>query len=130
MAERPLILVIDENEAVMELLKNALSYEYRVYGLVNPYEVIELIQNRWPALILTDLGLPVYSGVDLIQDIRSHPEFDGIPILVASAYPNMIKLVPPGLAQGFLPKPYSLEELFRRISQLLEQAQPHSQPGS
>ncbi len=124
MMQRPLILVIDDNEAVLELLKNALSFEYRVYALVNPFEIVELIQNIKPDLVLTDLGLPVYSGVDVIQAIRRCPEFDRIPILVASAYPNMMKLVPSGLVQGFLPKPYSLADLFQRISELLGHTAP------
>ncbi len=119
MAERPFILVIDDNEQVLELLKNALSFEYRVYALANPYEIMDFIQLRRPDLILTDLGLPVHSGSDLIKAIRSNPAFDTIPILVMSAYANMMKLVPPGLVQGFLAKPFSMADLFERISELL-----------
>ncbi len=130
MAERPFILVIDDDETILDLLDDVLSCDYRVYTLAHPYEIVELIHNRRPDLILTDLGMPVTTGVDVINAVRTIPHFDTIPILVISAFPNLVKMIPEGQVQGFLTKPFDVDTLVKRVSELLSQAASTSQTVS
>jgi CheY-like chemotaxis protein len=40
--------------------------------------------NELPDIIFTDLNMPKKDGYELVEEIRSHPSFDGIPIIIVS----------------------------------------------
>lgn len=77
---------------------------------------LERAKESLPDLVVTDLMMPVMSGRQLIDRLRSNPETAAIPILVMSANGNLSV----GAADAALAKPFDLDELVetvRRLSQ-------------
>ncbi len=116
------ILILDDDLAILQLLTDALSKQYRVYTAADILEATDLISTHQFDLIIADLNMPVVSGIELIRHIRAFPRFDHAPILVISAYPDLAERLSSVHVQGFLPKPFSISELELRIQALLHPA--------
>ncbi len=70
MAER--ILVVDDELSMREFLKILLEREgYEVDTAASGEEALARIEERWPALVLTDLNMPGMSGLELMRDLKA-----------------------------------------------------------
>lgn len=124
MAYQSHILVIDDDERILELLKEALSPEYYIQTAHDSLEGVELLMSEHFDLLIIDLGMPVLDGVELIQKIRAHSPFNRIPILVISAYPELRTRLASSDVQGILPKPFSMDDLTRFVAQMIQRPSP------
>jgi len=87
------ILLIEDNPVDIDLTLRA----FKKKNLTNPIiiardgeEAINQIQlwekgNSIPIVILLDLKLPKFSGLEVLKEIKSHPEFKTIPIVVLTS---------------------------------------------
>jgi two-component system cell cycle response regulator len=121
MAE-PTILVCDDDEPLRELMKVTLGAGYRfVEAADGEIALAELAQER-PDLVLLDVMLPGYSGLDVLQVMRSDDALRDVPVIVVSAWqtPQDREAAVAAGADGFLAKPFELEELSSAVRTLLE----------
>jgi CheY-like chemotaxis protein len=82
---------------------------------------LDLIRTERPDLIVTDLLMPVMTGLELCRAVRSDPSFRGIPIIVltASVQRQQIEESVKEGATDFLPKPFTTDQLRDIIEQHL-----------
>ena len=81
-----LILVIDDRPENRSLLRNILEpIGFRVEEADNGYSGLEMVKTLKPDLILTDLLMPVKTGLRMVLELREMPEFQEIPIIGLSA---------------------------------------------
>jgi CheY-like chemotaxis protein len=121
MAE-PTILVCDDDEPLRELMKVTLGTGYRfVEAADGEIALAELAQQR-PDLVLLDVMLPGYSGLDVLQAMRSDDALRDVPVIVVSAWqtPQDREAAVAAGADGFLAKPFELDELSSAVRTLLE----------
>jgi len=72
-ADRPLVLVVDDSEIAREAVKDTLeSAGLRVVGLESAFGFIRTVREQNPALILLDVGLASMNGTKLVQLGRQH----------------------------------------------------------
>ncbi len=77
-AERPLVLVIEDQPAILDMLSYALSLQgYQAACTANGQEALEWIKNalstrQYPAVILLDLLMPVMDGTSFLSSLRAH----------------------------------------------------------
>lgn len=115
------ILIVDDDIHIGNMLEEALTAEG--YGILRAYsgtEVLLLLKNKHPDLILLDLMLPGLSGEEVLSEIK------GIPIIVVSAkidVEDKISLLLSG-ACDYVTKPFELRELLARISVQLRDNKP------
>ncbi len=119
------ILIVDDEEMLRELLAEQLiDAGYGVYEAANGYEAIEMLkqldaqQLRVDAVML-DMNMPRMSGAKAFAEIRNL--FPSMPILIATGFAQdevVQKLLESG-ANGLLSKPYSPEELFKKLDEIL-----------
>jgi PAS domain S-box-containing protein len=80
------VLVVDDDPAAVELIAVRLlglaSAVERVYG---GREAVDAARRRKPDLIVLDLMMPEMSGFDVVEELRTHPDTAGIPIMVVTA---------------------------------------------
>ncbi len=119
MVKRPTILVLDDDTELLEVLRDCLSEIYDVFTARDTLEAATLLNMRPYALFITDLSLPVMMGVDLLRMIRAQTRFNQMPILVISAFPDLVGRLGGIRVEDFLPKPFSLPELTARIDKIL-----------
>ncbi|HEV2693829.1 MAG TPA: response regulator [Verrucomicrobiae bacterium] len=79
------ILIIEDDQIVANVYRNKLAVEgYRVEVAGDGESGLRIMRTFQPELIILDLMLPTISGVDVIKEIRSEPDFAKVPIIVFS----------------------------------------------
>ncbi|NER38073.1 MAG: response regulator [Oscillatoria sp. SIO1A7] len=116
------ILVVDDNVDLRVYLSEILRNDgYRVLFARNGAEGLEMASNYAPNLIVTDLMMPMVSGLDLIRKIRQEPKLKGTPIILLTAKTNSetrIEGAEVG-ADAYLAKPFNDRELLAEVRNLL-----------
>src|SRR5690606_17915315 len=81
------VLVIEDNEDSARLLVRILqnSGQYDVQIAYNGEEGLDMLQERRPDLIITDLMMPRVDGFAVIDAVKSNPEYNQIPVIVLTA---------------------------------------------
>ncbi len=120
LADLPRILVIDDDDTILDLLSDVLSSDYEIHTARDALEAVEWLESEATDLIISDFYLPVLSGCELIQIIRNQREFDAVPILCVSAYPDLYRNIGCAQVQGFLTKPFDINELSRAVAEGLD----------
>lgn len=123
------ILVVDDapdNLLLLEAILESESFEniFLASSAREAYEYIGLVESMRNAridLILMDIMMPDISGIQAIRAIRSHEEFQDIPIVVVSARSETQDLVEAfeAGAVDYLTKPIKELELIARIRSML-----------
>src|SRR5262249_7091440 len=82
---RPLVLVCDDEPAVLETVKAVLEQRgYQVVTVCTGQEVIAQAQAQQPAVILLDLLMPQMNGWETMAALKRKPETQNIPIIIFS----------------------------------------------
>lgn len=80
------ILAVDDEEAILELLKyNLEKAGYEVRTALNGEMAVELAKRFRPNLVLLDIMMPKMDGVEACRQLRNMPELDGIFIVFLTA---------------------------------------------
>ncbi len=115
----PDILVVDDDQAIRDLVKDILHDRYRVETAEDVLQAADLLREKRFVLLIVDLNLPVLGGVDLITILHAQPALAEMPVLVISAFPDLIERLPAGRVQRILPKPFSIETLQQAVADLV-----------
>jgi two-component system cell cycle sensor histidine kinase/response regulator CckA len=114
------ILIIDDSKETVEGLKSFLDRRYEVYTACNGLEGLKAFEEKEekPDLVITDLILPLISGVGLISLLKKQsPE---VPIIAMTGWGKEPReMAIQAKADKILMKPFDLEDLDRSVSGLL-----------
>jgi len=117
------ILVVDDDEAVLEMLVEMLERDgrFEVQVARGGYEAGMLTQEFRPEVIILDYKLPDINGNLVCRTIRSNPNFAEVRIIIISgvADPDEITELMASGADDFLRKPFEIDDLLARISSLV-----------
>ena len=121
---RGTILLVEDETYLREVTCESLeSAGYRVLKTRNAAEAINAFRQYKTIvkLLLTDVVLPGQNGRDLANDLRS--VCPKLRIIFTSGYPENVVTQSGMQEEGmfYLPKPFSLQSLTRKVSQVLEQ---------
>jgi len=119
--EKYRILIIDDDETICDLLKEAVNGTYEVATAYSARDGFDRIQRQRPHLILLDVKLPDQNGLQVCQALRDNPQYRNIPIIMMTGCGDKDDVVT-GLRAGaddYLAKPFRLEELRARIEAVL-----------
>lgn len=115
------ILVVDDEPSVLATAAMVLgSQGYEVHAARDGFEALTSLSRSLPDVLISDLSMPNMSGFELLSVVRRR--FPHVPVIAISGQYNGTS--PTGLiADAFFSKGhYSHEQLFDKISELLEQA--------
>ncbi|MCX6503749.1 MAG: response regulator transcription factor [Actinobacteria bacterium] len=122
MSDKPVILVVDDEESYRDALSIALDREgFSVITAADGAEALAAFDRDHPVLVLLDVMLPKMSGIDICREIRSR---SSVPIIMVTAKNAEIDTVV-GLEVGaddYITKPFGLRELVARVRALLRRA--------
>jgi DNA-binding response OmpR family regulator len=77
------IMVVDDDPAALAMLCRLLQpWGFQVTCLENPQQFWEVLTATTPHLLILDLEMPTFSGIDLCQVVRQDPQWGDLPILV------------------------------------------------
>lgn len=125
MMNRPLILIVDDEEAIVSGLTHRLERSgYRAVGAYTSAEAVEIAVETTPDLVLLDQCLPERNGSDVLQELKCIPATRHIPVVLLSGAEVSHQDAIAAGAAAFLRKPYRRDELLELVESLL--AQPES----
>lgn len=118
------VLVVDDEPEIVDLMTDILERDgrFEVRTATSGYDAGLLTQEFRPHLIILDFMLPDINGDVVCQSIRSNPEFEDTKIVVISGLIEDDKvedLLKMGVNE-FIRKPFKIDELVERISEMLE----------
>lgn len=119
---KPLVLLIDDEVAYAKVIGEALKkHGFDVVIAGNAGEALEIFQQTKPSLILLDVMMPEIDGLTLLKWLREHSEQEDLPIHVVSAKAQEAdkQAALKAGANGFIAKPFSLDELLQTVGSYL-----------
>jgi DNA-binding response OmpR family regulator len=118
------ILIIDDEEAVLELLKRLFELEGYEVVLAKDGKIGERLFRQQPAdLVITDIFMPEQEGIETIMDLRR--DFPYVKIIAISGggsamtYGSFLKIAELQGAQRTFSKPLDIKELLQAVRELL-----------
>ncbi|WP_184545711.1 response regulator transcription factor [Mucilaginibacter sp. FT3.2] len=115
------ILVLDDNRDILEIVHETLTYEqFDVRSTSNSQEVLPLIEEFAPHLVILDYRVAGTNGGEICKSIKVHPKFGNIPVIIFSAYlSNDDHLLNYG-CDDIINKPFDLTELVEKVNNLIK----------
>ena len=117
------ILVIDDNPGIVRLDESLLkSQGYEVISASDGALGLKLAQEEKPDIVFLDIILPEMHGFEVCKRIKENPETQNIPVIIvtASGLQDVIEDEPDIKADGYVSKPYGLDDLINVIRKIEE----------
>jgi DNA-binding response OmpR family regulator len=113
------ILIVDDDETILHTLRRFFVREgFEVLTAQNGLEAKGRLEAEMPSLILTDIKMSSFSGIDLIKFIRRN--LKGVPIVAMTAYPHLFPAKGDGNeVQAYFLKPFDINEMLSTIEKIL-----------
>jgi CheY-like chemotaxis protein len=118
------ILIVEDNPVnakLLVLMLRGAGFQSEIAG--NGKEALAMLPDMSEIqLIVTDYMMPEMDGLELIEKVRAIPQFNHIPILIASAHADLetVKRAQRVRCDGFLVKPIERQQLLNRVGELLQ----------
>ncbi|NTV10737.1 MAG: response regulator, partial [Zoogloea sp.] len=117
----PRILVVEDNPDLRQFLHDVLADDYQVTLAENGAIALGAVGAGEHDLVITDLMMPELDGEHFIRELRTLPGVAKLPVLVLSARSDdaLRESLLDELAQDYLIKPFSPQELRARVRNLV-----------
>ena len=112
------VLVIDDDKDVLEVVRLALNTKgYEVLTTFQAGETFKKIAEFKPDVLLLDVYLGLFNGIDVCNELKSNPATKDIPIIMFSANNDPELVFKKSRADGFISKPFNIHHLADVIEQ-------------
>jgi two-component system cell cycle response regulator len=121
MQNKDKVLIVDDEQAIVELMGLYLRSEYDVISAYNGQEALERIKADKPDIVLLDVMMPDMNGYEVCRRLKTSVETQFLPVIMVTALSgkdDRIKGIEVG-ADEFLGKPVNRLELVTRVRSLL-----------
>ncbi len=117
------ILLIDDNEVSLHFVASTLreaGYDIRTATVVDGFD--KLVSSWAPDAVLTDVKMPVMSGVELCQQLKSSYETAHVPVILFSSHEEdeLAQMARTCEADGYLSKVNGLDRLTEELDALMQ----------
>ena len=113
------VLVVDDENAIRRYLHTALTAQgFAVYEATNGQETLNAVVENRPDVIILDLGLPDFDGIEVTRRLREWSKTPIIILSVREAEQDKIAALDAG-ADDYLTKPFGTGELMARMRVVL-----------
>ena len=117
------VLIVDDDPHVLAALSSLLEpWGLHVTTLAEPQQFWQVLSDCVPDLLILDIEMPGFSGIELCQVVRNDPRWSELPVLFLSGHsdPEIVHQVFAVGADDYVPKPIVGPELIARILNRLE----------
>lgn len=131
-ADKPEVLIIDDNIDIRTYLRSVLSEKYNVSEAADGKVGLELARKIVPDIVLSDIMMPVMDGLAFCQQLKTDKAISHIPVILLTAR-SLDEQRAEGYEHGadaYLSKPFSLRLLLSRIDNLIESRKKLNQTWS
>ncbi len=119
------ILIIDDEEPILNMYGEALGGHEVMYA-VNGQEGLELAQKETPDIILLDIVMPKFNGLDVLDMLKNNKDTDTIPVIMLSNLPKEVsadRARELGAAGYFVKAEFEPDKIARAVNNLLREGE-------
>ena len=114
------IVIFDDDEDILSICSFILEEQgWKVYAYTDCNQITEKISAVLPDIIIMDNWIPDDGGIIATQTLKKNEQLKDIPVIYFSANSDIQLLADHAGAEGYLAKPFDLEELDRVINTVL-----------
>jgi response regulator RpfG family c-di-GMP phosphodiesterase len=128
--ERPLVVAIDDDPAVLSALGRLLRDEpYEFVSTTDPDQALDLVRTRRVSLLMADYRMPILSGTGLLQVVKATSP--STIRLIITAYPQstwVVRARELEVMEAVVEKPWNEDELKRTIRRRVLGGRPSGTP--
>lgn len=120
--DKKLILVVDDEPAIVLAVKDTLEINYDVITAKNGKEAIKMIEKHNPDLVVMDIMMPDIDGFEAIKQIRGQGKLLTTPVIFLSAKTGIAD-IEHGLELGgfdYITKPFSPSKLLKKVEEAFQ----------
>jgi len=118
------VLIVDDSSVARSIIERALSlgrlHVSNVYQASNGKEGLEVLRAKKVDLVITDVNMPVMTGLQMVEAMSSSPALRNMPIIIVSSNPS--GEMPRSARVRALCKPFTPETLVRLVKEVIETA--------
>lgn len=115
------LLLVEDNEELLYLMKRILSRNYHVLIAKNGVEALEIVKGNEVDIVISDVMMPEMDGLELCRNLKSDLETSHIPVILLTAkntVEDRVECYNAG-ADGYIAKPFELKILEARINNFI-----------
>lgn len=114
------ILIADDSEDLLDLFESILKRKnFTVETTSSSSNLIDRIEKKQPDLIILDIKLGDYNGLEICKELKSKEKYSAIPILIMSGNPAKLKEYKEYNADDIIEKPFSIDEIVSKIRMMV-----------
>ncbi len=116
------VLVVEDNELNLKLFCDLLMLKgHKVIISKDGFNILAIVSEQLPDLILMDIQLADISGLELIKILKNNPKTHKIPIIVITAFAmkNEVMRISESGCDLYLSKPVSIDNFFFSIEKFV-----------
>jgi len=116
------ILMVEDNEELLMLMRTLLSDHYNILTATNGREALDIVNSQDLDLIVSDVMMPEMDGNELTHQIKTNAEWSHLPVILISAKTGEEDRKESMLigADDYITKPFRLSDLRLRINNIIE----------
>lgn len=121
-SDAPTLLIVDDNSEIRAILNKVFSKKFHIIVAENGEDGIKQAIDKQPDIIISDIKMPVMSGLEMCRKLKRNISTNHIPIALLSALSSDTDKTE-GFKSGadaFISKPFKTETLLARIESLLK----------
>jgi len=113
------ILVLDDNQDILEVVNEVLSYEnFDVHTTCTSNNILQVARDYHPDLVILDFLLNDGNGGEICKQFKADSALKHIPVIIFSAYINRNVDYPSFGCEAVISKPFDLNELVDKVNLL------------
>ena len=113
------LLIIDDDEAILSLIEDSLSPAYHIVAVQDWLQGTDLLMKERFDLLIVDLAMPIFDGMEFINKLRSDGLHRQTPIIVMSAYSDLRERLSSANVQAIVAKPFSIRHFTHTVADVL-----------
>lgn len=117
------LLIVDDQEDILQFIKDEYSSLFKViYTARDGKEALEIVKQRMPSVVVSDIMMPRMNGFELCRTIKTDLELSSIPVILLTSRsdPKNQDMGYKMGADSFLPKPFDAKLLYKIIRSQLK----------
>lgn len=123
--KKPTILIVDDNEASRDLLREYLSDSYNVISASNGAQAMDIIdvKKHEISLVLLDIVMPNVNGFEVLEEMNENGWIEFLPVVIVSAEDSVEfqRRAYLNNVHHFISKPFTYEEVMSCVKRIISQ---------
>jgi len=119
------VLIVDDSAAIRKILQRVLRQAEvplgQVYEAGDGLEALEVLKTAQVTLILADINMPNMDGLQMLAQIKAHPNWKNVPVIMVSTEGSQSKVMEAVRlgAAGYVRKPFNAEQIRLTLERML-----------